>query len=141
MRILALDVGEKRIGLAVSDSLGITAQPLPVWERRDITTDLRHIVQLATEHQASCIVVGHPVTLAGTKSAQTLKVETFAQTLERESPCAVQLWDERLTTAQGERVLLEGGVRRAQRRIAVNQIAAQLLLQHYLDTQRGASGS
>ena len=138
MRVLAVDVGAKRTGLAVSDPLGYTAQPLEVWRCRTPSEDVEHVAQLAAHYQAELILVGHPLTLGGTKSPQTLKAETFAEALRARTPCPVQLWDERLTTAQGERALLEGNVRRAQRRGVIDQVAAQLLLQHYLDTQRGA---
>lgn len=138
-RVLALDVGDRRIGVAVSDPLGFTAQPLPTWARRTPAEDITYIVRIATEWQVAAIVVGHPLTLAGTKSPQTLKTEAFAATLSAQSPCPVRLWDERLTSAQGERAMLEDGVRREQRRGAADQVAAQLLLQHYLDTQRGTA--
>lgn len=136
-RLLALDVGDRRIGMAVSDPLGITAQPLPTWTRRAPAEDLAYILRIATEWQVAAIIVGHPLTMAGTKSPQTIKTEAFAATLTAQSPCPVQLWDERLTSAQGERAMLEDGMRREQRRGAADQVAAQLLLQHYLDTQRG----
>ena len=139
MRVMALDVGDKRIGIALSDALGITAQPLEVWERRTLEADIAHIAELAMQHRVTTIVVGHPITMAGTTSPQTVKAEAFAEALRTRSPCPVTLWDERLTTAQGERALLEGGMRRAKRRVAVNVVAAQLLLQQYLDAQRGAS--
>ena len=133
-----MDVGDKRIGIAVSDPLGLTAQPMEVWERRSLEDDLAHVTQLAQEHQAQRIVVGHPITLAGTRSAQTIKIEHFAAALTAQCACAVELVDERLTTVQGERALLEGGVRRRERRQVIDRVAAQLLLQHYLDAQRGA---
>ena len=139
MRVMALDVGDKRIGIALSDALGITAQPLEVWERRTLAADVDHIMHLAKRHDVITLVVGHPLTLAGTKSPQTVKAEAFAEALRTRCPCPVTLWDERLTTAQGERALLEGGMRRAKRRVAVNVVAAQLLLQHYVETKRGVS--
>ena len=135
-RTLALDVGEQRIGIAVSDALGLTAQPLEVWERTAPEADLAHIAQLAADHECSAIVVGHPVTLAGARGPQAVKAEQFAAALRARCACPITLWDERLTTVQGERALLEGGMRRAKRRITVNVVAAQLLLQHYLDSQR-----
>ena len=136
-RVLAVDVGEQRIGIAVSDPLGFTAQPVEVWQHQSVAADVAHIVQLARDYQAGTVVVGHPVTLAGTRSAQTIKAEQFAAALTAECPCAVELVDERLTTAQGERALLEGNVRRSDRRRVIDRVAAQLLLQHYLERQRG----
>jgi len=136
VRVLAVDVGDKRLGLAMSDPLGLTAQPLDVWERRTLPEDIRHLAAVVQRHDVRTIVVGHPVTLGGRVSPQTAKAEAFAQALRSACACPVRLWDERLTTAQGERVLKEGRVRRQQRRIIVNQVAAQLLLQHYLETQR-----
>ena len=141
MRVLALDVGDKRTGMALSDALRYTAQPLDVWERRSIEEDLAQILALVRQYDVDTIVVGHPVTMAGTSSRQTTKTEQFAATLRERCPVPVVLWDERLTTAQGERALIEGGVRRRQRRIVVNQVAAQLLLQQYLDTQRGTTAT
>ena len=139
MRILALDVGDRRIGVAVTDPLGLTAQPLEVWERRTLEDDLHHFSTLAGELRVTAIVVGHPLTLAGAKSAQTAKVEAFAQALERQCGCPLALWDERLTSVAGERTLLEGNVSRATRRVATNQVAAILLLQHYVESHRNAS--
>lgn len=135
-RIIAVDVGEKRLGLAMSDPLGYTAQPLGVQEPATPAEAIAHVAQQAHDHAAALVLVGHPVTLRGTASAQTRRAEAFAAALTLRCACPVQLWDERLTTAQGERVLLEGGVRRQRRRTVVNQLAAQLILQQYLDTQR-----
>lgn len=137
MRVLAVDVGTKRTGIAVSDPLGYTAQPLETWQCRTPVEDAGHIAQLATYYQAELVLVGHPITLGGSASPQTVKAEAFAATLQERCTCPVRLWDERLTTAQGERALIEGGVRREKRRHVVDQVAAQLLLQQYLDAQRG----
>ena len=141
MRVLALDVGDRRIGVALSDALGITAQPLEVWKRQAPDADMEHMAHLVTQHHVTTVFVGHPITMAGTASPQTVKAETFAGTLRARVTCPVTLWDERLTTAQGERALLEGGMRRAKRRVIVNVVAAQLLLQHYLDSQPKASAT
>ena len=135
MRVLALDVGDRRIGVAVSDALGLTAQPLTIVERRSDAADLDAIAALATRYGVSLIVVGLPLTMRGTRGPQADKVERFAASLRRRA-LSVQLVDERLTTVQGTRVLRELGRSARSQKRAIDQVAAQLILQHYLETQR-----
>jgi putative Holliday junction resolvase len=137
-RILGLDVGDRRIGVALSDPLGLTAQPLTVIERRDAARDVDALSALVAQHQVSCIVVGLPLTLRGEQGIQADKVESFVQRLRSRVRLPVELIDERLTTVQGERALAEGGASRRQRKAAIDQVAAQLILQQFLDTRRGA---
>lgn len=135
-RIMGLDVGDRRIGVALSDSLGITAQRLALVERRALSDDLDAIGALAKQHEVRVIVIGLPLTLRGETGPQAKKVEAFTAALRRKIPVPVEMVDERLTTAQGERALLETGASRKQRKAAIDQVAAQLILQQFLDTQR-----
>ncbi len=138
-RILALDVGERRIGVAVSDPTGIVAQPLLVIERRGWAPDLARIRELVRTHQVRRIVVGYPYTLRKTRGLQTEQVDRFMTRLRQAVTVDVLPYDERLTTAQAERALLAGDVRRARRRAVRDAVAAALLLQNYLDRQRAHS--
>jgi len=135
MRTLGLDVGDRRIGVALSDSLGITAQRLAVLERRGESNDLDAVAALAQDHQAGAVVVGLPLMMNGTVGEQAKKVTAFAEALKRRVACPVHLVDERLTTVQSERALLETDTRRAKRKQVIDQVAAQLILQAYLDGQ------
>ena len=134
MRILGLDVGEKRIGVALSDPLGLTAQRLTVLERSGGHADLDAVCALMTKHQATAVVVGLPLTLKGTRGPQAERAVSFAQALQRQSAVPVHLVDERLTTVQGERALLATDASRRRRKELIDQVAAQLILQQYLDS-------
>ena len=125
-RILALDIGDVRIGLAVSDPLGIIANPLETYARKNIAADTEYIV----------IVSGLPVRLDGEETAQTKKVRDFVAELEKAWGGKVVFVDERLTTASAQRALLEGNVRRADRKKVVDKVAAAIILQSYLETKR-----
>lgn len=136
-RILALDVGEKRIGLSVSDPAGITAQPAGFLIRSArIDEDIRKIREIAEKHEAKLIVVGLPKMLNGSSSPQTRKVEDFISELREHSDIPVKTWDERLTTTSAEASLIESGMRRKARRRVIDSVAAQIMLQHYLDCHR-----
>ena len=134
--ILALDVGERRIGVALSDPAGVVALPLLVIERRGWRPDLARVTALVREYAVEQIVVGYPVTLAHGRSAQTERVERFVARLRRAVPVPVVTWDERLSTAAAERILLAGDLRRARRRRVRDAVAASLILQGYLDRRR-----
>ncbi|HIW55952.1 MAG TPA: Holliday junction resolvase RuvX [Firmicutes bacterium] len=135
-RILALDIGDVRIGLAVSDPLGIIANPLETYTRKNIAADTEYIVRLAREKEADVIVSGLPVRLDGEETAQTKKVRDFVAELEKAWGGKVVFVDERLTTASAQRALLEGNVRRADRKKVVDKVAAAIILQSYLETKR-----
>jgi putative Holliday junction resolvase len=135
MRVLGLDVGQRRIGVAVSDPLGLTAQRLTVLQRGGSREDVAAVCALIMQHQAEAVVVGLPLTLKGTHGPQAQRVASFAQALQQQSPVPVHLVDERLTTAQGERALLATGTLRRRRKQVIDQVAAQLILQQYLDSQ------
>lgn len=133
MRVLGLDVGDRRIGVAVSDPLGITAQRLTVIERRGLTHDLQAVARLVQQHQAESLVVGLPLMMSGEAGEQAKKVTGFVEALRGIVSCPVHALDERLTTVQGERALLETDTRRKRRKELIDQLAAQLILQAYLD--------
>ncbi|MBI4832503.1 MAG: Holliday junction resolvase RuvX [Candidatus Lindowbacteria bacterium] len=135
-RILGVDVGDKRIGLAVSDELGITAQPLGTIERTQTSDDFKKVVEAAENCEAGLIVLGLPMKLDGSSSPQTEKVQRFIQKLGGYTAIPIDTWDERFTTATAEASLIEANVRRKARRKVIDSAAAQIMLQHYLDCQR-----
>lgn len=132
-RILALDIGSKRIGVAVSDALNMTAQGLETLKRESNEIVFGKIRGLIKEYKVSKIAVGIPFNMDGSKGASAISVEDFIKDMKKEVPVEVETVDERLTTAQGERILLEGDVSRRKRKISIDKIAAQLILQSYLD--------
>ncbi len=135
IRILAIDLGTKNIGLAVSDPLGLTAQPLPTLRRSNRRADLAHLAELVEALAVERVLVGHPLHLKGYAGARAQQAERFADRLQEKLEVPVELFDERLTTVEAERLLREAGATRAERRRAADQIAAQLILQTYLDKQ------
>ena len=138
MRALALDVGEKTIGLALTDEALIAAHPLTVLQRVGNSGDATAIVALVGEHGVTDVVVGMPFELSGKRGHRARRVQRFIEALRAALPAEVRLHeqDERFTTAQAERVLIEGDVSRARRRSVIDQQAAALILQGWLDAQR-----
>lgn len=141
-RYLGLDVGMRRIGVAVSDELGLTAQPVMTLERRSNRgrgrkDDLRSLARLARRLDASGIVVGNPIRLSGEQSALSLKIQAFAAELGALTGLPVRLWDERLSTVEAQQILYKAGHARQQHRRVVDQVAATLILQGFLDAERG----
>jgi putative holliday junction resolvase len=134
MRILALDLGKKRIGLAISDPLGITAQGLPTMERTNKRADLAALGAIARERGATRILLGNPKNMSGTEGRQSAWVHEFAQALEQYTGLPVEFWDERLTTVEANRVLRSSGISIAKRAAAVDRLSAVILLQSYLDS-------
>ena len=132
-RILALDFGEKRIGVAVSDPLNIIAQSVGTIERKGIKNDLKKVGELVKEYEARKIIVGLPLNMDGTEGKSANRAMDFVKELKKEIQVEVEMLDERLTTAQGERVLLEADMSRRKRKQNLDKIAAQLILQNYLD--------
>lgn len=133
-RILALDLGDVRIGVAVSDPLGMTGQPLEALPRIGPRKDAGRIAALVGEWEVGTIVVGLPRLMSGAEGSAAAAAREFAGRLERRLPqVRVLLWDERLTTAQVEREMIAGGVRRARRREVVDGLAATLVLQSFLE--------
>jgi len=133
VRILALDVGEKRIGLAVSDPLGLTAQGLEVLIRRTPQADLERLLQVARTWRVQKIVVGLPRHLNGRLGTAAPQILELVEALQQALGIEVVTWDERLTTAEAEKVLLQADLSRRRRRQVVDRLAAVLILQNYLD--------
>jgi putative Holliday junction resolvase len=136
MRILGLDVGEKRIGLAVSDELGITAQGIDTVIRTETEATLNQIIKIIKEKDIGKLVVGLPKNMNGSLGSQAEKVKEFVGLLTEKCPLEIVYWDERLTTVAAQRSLLEGDISRKKRKTAVDRIAAVLILQGYLDKMR-----
>ena len=137
MRVLGLDFGSKTVGVAVSDPLKITAQPVETITRKDenkLRQTLARVEQLAKEYEVELIVLGMPKNMNNTLGDRAEKTIEFKEALERRSGIKVILWDERLTTVAAERVLIESNVRRENRKDYVDQIAAVFILQGYLDS-------
>jgi len=131
-RILALDYGTKRVGVALSDELRWTAQPLETFERRTIDRDVAHIAALVREHAVGEVVLGFPLQLDGREGPAVQAMRNFAAHLERGLPVPLVLWDERLTTKAAEDLLIAADVSRKKRKGAVDRVAAAILLQSYL---------
>ena len=131
-RLLGLDPGERRIGVALSDPLGIIAQPFTVIDQRteDLTKRLR---ELCTEYDVGTIVVGLPVSLSGDEGTAAAKARRFGAKVKTITGCDVVFADERFTTVQAERALVDDGMRRDRRRETKDKVAAALMLQGYLD--------
>ena len=137
MRIMGLDYGSRTVGVAVCDPLGITAQTVETITRRDenkLRQTLARIETLAAEYGVERIVLGYPKNMNNTLGDRAKKSEELKAALERRTGLPVVLWDERLTTVAAERVLMESGVRREHRKESVDQIAAAMILQGYLDS-------
>ena len=132
LRILAIDHGSKRIGFALSDELGWTAQPLETFHRRNPDADIRHIQDLVREHEVGQVLVGMPFRLDGEIGPAAKVVEAFVQALEPALSVPVIIWDERMTTCAAEDLLIAANVGRRKRKGIVDRIAAAILLQSYL---------
>jgi len=133
-RVLALDPGQVRIGLAVSDALGITVNPLAALPCVGPRKDVARIVEIVREHEAVTVVVGFPLSLDGAEGPAAVQARDLAERLRARLPGVnVELWDERLTTVEAERMLIAAGVGRRKRRRVVDGVAASLILQSYLD--------
>lgn len=135
-RYLGVDLGTRRIGVALSDELGLTAQALPTLEPRTEDDAVDAIRALIDRHGVREVVVGLPKNMNGTIGPAAEKALAFARRLEESGDAKVTLWDERLTSRAAERLLIEADVRRAKRRRALDQMAAVLILQGFLDRSR-----
>jgi putative holliday junction resolvase len=136
-RLMGLDVGNKTLGIAVSDPLGITAQGLETIRRKNKRTDFERLEQLVRQYQVAAFVVGYPTRLSGAASAQTAKTELFAEELRKRFGLPVHLYDERLTSVEASRLLRESEMSIRRRGEVVDRLAAVLILQGFLD-RRGA---
>lgn len=140
MRILGLDIGDKTVGVAVSDALGITAQGVTTIERVGIRKDTGKVIDYVREYGCETIVAGLPVSMDGRESEQTEKVREFVKMLENKlrstglANVKVEFYDERLTTMMAERVLIEADMRREKRKTIIDRQAAVIILQSYLDS-------
>lgn len=131
-RILALDVGKKRIGLALSDGLRLTAQGLETYQRIRIREDLQRLTTLMREREVGTLLVGKPLHMSGSESRQSEYTREFANRLGEHAGIPVVYWDERLTSVEAERMLREAGASLNERKGAVDRLAAVLLLESYL---------
>ena len=136
MRLLGLDVGEKTIGVAVSDPMGWTAQGVTVIRRASKEKDLSGLQEFVDQYKAEKFVLGLPRRTDGSYGPETEKIYEFGAELEREFALPVEYWDERFSTVAAERILLEGDVSRAKRRQVIDKVAATVILQAYLDRKR-----
>jgi putative Holliday junction resolvase len=134
-RIVGLDVGDKRIGVAVSDGLGLTAQPAGVIARVGTAKDIDAILALVPAAEIARFVAGLPLEMSGREGMQSKRVRAFCDALATRTGIEVVYQDERMTTVQSERMLIESGMRREKRRAVVDKLAATLILQAYLDAR------
>jgi putative Holliday junction resolvase len=141
-RVLAIDLGTKRIGLAVSDRLGLAAHPLPVLTRRGPREDLRELARVVRDHEVDRVVVGLPRLMSGEEGTAAAGARSFADSLKSAiGEMDVDLWDERLTTVEAERMLIESNVKRRKRKQIIDSVAATLILQDWLESRpTGDSG-
>jgi putative holliday junction resolvase len=136
-RVLGFDVGDRRIGLAISDALGYTAQPLFTLHRAGRKADLKSVARMLRKHGVTEAVVGNPLYMSGDQSPQAAKAQAFAEDLRAEFGITVHLWDERLTTTEAHRHLDEAGhAGRRERKGIIDQVAAVLILQSFLEGRR-----
>ena len=136
MRILGLDYGTKTVGVALSDELGITAQPIRTIERKSenkLRKTLAKIESIIDEYKVSFVVLGYPKNMNDTEGERVEKTLAFKDMLERRTGLTVHLWDERLTTVAADKAMMEAGIRRENRKEHVDKIAAVFILQGYLD--------
>jgi putative holliday junction resolvase len=135
MKILGLDLGSKKIGVAISDDLLLTAQVLTSIHRTTLDKDLAAIRALAEEYQVQEILVGLPVNMDGSRGSAAQRTEAFIEDLRQILPIKITLWDERLSTVAAEKILLEGDLSRRKRRQVIDRLAAAYILQGYLDSR------
>jgi putative Holliday junction resolvase len=134
-RILGIDLGEARIGLAISDELGMLAHPLETMHVKEIADPVAHVAAIVARDEISTIILGLPRNMNGTYGPAAEKARTFATKLRERTGCDVKMWDERLTSVAAQRSLHEAGRNVKKSRAVIDQVAAQLILQGYLDSQ------
>lgn len=135
LRIMGLDMGSKTIGVAVSDELGLTAQATKTIRRESMEKDLEAIADLVRRFNVARIVVGLPINMTGTLGGEAKKVLDFVEDMRNALSLSITTWDERLSTVQARRVLLEAGLSRKKRKKVIDKTAATLILQSYLDAE------
>ena len=136
MRLMALDIGDRRIGVALSDTGQMLARGLQVIRCRSRETDMAIIASLVSEHEVEKIIVGYPRRLDGTVGEQARKVEAYAVGLQEVVDIPVILWDERLSTVRAQKAMIEAGRKRRERKERLDAVAAAVILQDYLDSLR-----
>ena len=136
-RVLALDPGKRRIGLAISDELGLTAQGLPTLIRKNRSHDFETLRRTIAERQVKLVIVGNPLHMSGESGSQSQEAVRFAQSLAKHCDIKVELWDERLTTREATHVLRQSGMGIEKRKAVVDRLSATLILQSYLDYVAG----
>jgi len=137
MRVMGLDVGDKTVGIAISDALLLTAQARPTLRRKNLKSDVEILRRMAEENEVHEIVVGQPLHMDGTSSSQSEKVQRFAEELRQAAGLPIVFWDERLTSFEAEQHLEQMGLNWRRRREHVDKIAAMIILQNYLDSRAG----
>ncbi len=140
-RLLGLDFGDRRIGVAVSDELALTAQPVLTLVRRNPKQDVKSLGRLVRKFDCTAIVIGNPLYMSGDVSPQAARTQAFAETLRETLSLPVHLWDERLSSAEAHRHLHAAGRPLSGHREVVDQVAAVLILQSFLDAQRSTAAS
>ena|SRR5271156_2427174 len=142
-RVMGLDVGKVRVGVALSDPLGYTAQPLLTLWRKNRSDDLRSLLRLIHKHEVVEIVVGNPLHLSGDVSPWAAKVQEFADEIRKRAGLAVHLWDERLSTRAAHEILNEAGHDRRDRKYVIDQVAAVVILRGWMEAreQSGAQAA
>ena len=135
-RILSLDVGQRRIGIAITDELRLTVRGLPTLARKNRRADFEVLGKLIATNEVKLVVLGDPVHISGEKSEQSIKVERFAGRLKRYCGVETRLWDERLTSVEAEQLLRDRQLRGEERAMAIDQISAVLILESYLENDR-----
>jgi putative Holliday junction resolvase len=138
MRWLGLDLGERRIGIALSDPLELTAQALTVWQRKgSLQQDLKYLNKMIQEYEVGGLVLGLPKNMNGTEGPMAVKARDFGTALENLCGISIEYWDERLSTTSAQRVLIEADLSRRKRKGKIDQVAAAIILQNFLDSKKG----
>jgi len=132
---MGLDYGDKTIGIAISDALGWTAQPKAVIRRKNLTDDFAILKEYIDKYDVQEVVVGLPINMDGSEGIRVRRTEEFVNFLRKRLDIPVKVWDERLTTRQAENILLEADLSRSRRKEVIDQIAASIILQNYLDAK------
>ncbi len=134
MRVLGIDLGEKRVGVAISDELYLTAQGLTVLSRKELGRDLSPLKNICREYEVSEIVLGYPLNMNASRGEAAREAEMFKKYLEEQTGIPVHLWDERLTTASAEKTMLEADLSRNKRKKVRDKLSAVFILQSYLSS-------
>ena len=135
---MGLDVGDVRIGVALSDETGVIAQGLRTIQRQSWQKDLAALAEAVTAYDVSKIVIGNPINMDGTGGPRSDKIGEFARRLAEATTVPIALWDERLSSVSAEQVLIQGGMQRGKRKQLIDKLAAVIILQNYLDSQNVA---